>query len=79
MIKIAILGCGRIGKVHARATQANGDATLVAVVDAMPQTAAALAMDTGSEARSIEAIMASPDVDAVVIGTPTATHYDFIH
>ena len=29
--------------------------------------------------RDVDTIMASDDVDAVVIGTPTTTHYDLIH
>jgi len=79
MLNIALLGCGRIGQVHARAIKDNPDATVTAVADAMPAAAEALAAKTGAEVRSIDAIMVSPDVDAVVIGTPTTTHYDLIH
>ena len=79
MVRIALLGCGRIGQVHARAIKDNPDAVVTAVADAMPAAAEALATKTGAEVRSIEAIMASADVDAVVIGTPTTTHYDLIH
>ncbi len=79
MVKIALLGCGRIGQVHARAIKDNPDATVTAVADAMPPAAEALAEQTGSEVRSVDEIMASADVDAVVIGTPTTTHYDLIH
>ena len=79
MVNIALLGCGRIGQVHARAIKDNPDATVTAVADAMPAAAEALAAKSGAEVRGIEDIMASADVDAVVIGTPTTTHYDLIH
>ena len=73
-IRFALLGAGRIGKVHARAIAANPDATLVAVADAFPEAAAAIASAYGCDVRSIDAIAAAKDVDAVVICTPTTTH-----
>ncbi len=79
MLRIGILGCGRIGQVHARAVRNIDSAVVTAVADAFPQAAEALASYCGAEVRSIDAIMASDDVDAVVIGTPTTTHYDLIH
>ena len=78
MLKIGLLGCGRIGVVHAGSIKALDDAKVVAVADAIPAAAEALARDTGAELRSAEAILAADDIDAVVIGTPTDTHYDLI-
>jgi myo-inositol 2-dehydrogenase/D-chiro-inositol 1-dehydrogenase len=78
MLKIGILGCGRIGQVHARSIKGLDDATIVAVADALPGAAAALAADTGAEVRDAAAILTATDVDAVVIGTPTDTHFDLI-
>ena len=78
MLKIGLLGCGRIGQVHARSIRALDGAVVTAVADALPDAAASLAAATGAEARSAEAILASDDVDAVVIGTPTDTHFDLI-
>ena len=77
-LRFAVLGAGRIGKVHAKGVAANPDATLVAVADAMAPAAKALAGQYGCEVRSIEAILASKDIDAVVICTPTDTHADLI-
>jgi myo-inositol 2-dehydrogenase/D-chiro-inositol 1-dehydrogenase len=77
-VRFGLLGAGRIGKVHARAITANPDARLVAVADAMAPAAAALAEAYGAEVRSIEAIMAAGDVDAVAICTPTDMHADLI-
>ncbi len=79
MLNIAILGCGRIGQVHARTIKSMDRARVVAVADAFEAPANALAEAMGAEVRDIETIMASADVDAVVIGTPTTTHYDQIH
>ena len=78
MLRIGLLGCGRIGQVHARSIRALEGATVAAVADAVPEAARALAADTGAEVRSVEAILSAPDIDAVVIGTPTDSHFDQI-
>jgi len=79
MINIALLGCGRIGQVHARSLMGMENAQVAAVADAVPEAAAALAARTGAGAMAVEDILAASDIDAVVIGTPTTTHYDLIH
>lgn len=76
--QFALLGAGRIGKVHARAVSGNPDAVLVAVTDAMPAAAEAIAAQYGAEVRTLEAIEGAADIDAVVICTPTDTHADLI-
>jgi myo-inositol 2-dehydrogenase/D-chiro-inositol 1-dehydrogenase len=78
MLKIGILGCGRIGQVHARSIRNMGDARVVAVADAVAAAAAALAARTGAAVRPSGEIIGAADVDAVVIGTPTDTHSDLI-
>ncbi|MFT3973671.1 MAG: inositol 2-dehydrogenase [Amaricoccus sp.] len=77
-VRFAVLGAGRIGKVHAGAIAANPGARIVAVADAMAPAAEALAAQAGAEVRTIDAIEAASDVDAVVICTPTDTHADLI-
>lgn len=79
MLQIGLLGCGRIGQVHARSIKALDGARVQAVADAVPQAAEALARDAGAEVRSAEEVLGSADIDAVVIGTPTDTHFDLIH
>lgn len=76
--RLALLGAGRIGKVHARAIAADSRATLIAVADAIPEAAQALAASAGCDIRSIDDILNSDDVDAVIICTPTNTHADLI-
>ncbi|MEM1387719.1 MAG: inositol 2-dehydrogenase [Pseudomonadota bacterium] len=79
MLNLALLGCGRIGKVHARSAIALPDVRVAAVADAMPEAADALAASTGAAVMTPDAIFADAGIDAVVIGTPTTTHYDLIH
>ena len=77
-MKFGLLGAGRIGKVHAKAIAADPGAQQVAVADAMAPAAAAIAAQYGCEVRTIDAILAAKDIDAVVICTPTDTHADLI-
>lgn len=79
MTKIGLLGCGRIGQVHARSISQINGATITAVADAFAEPAQALARRTGAEIAEPLALIESPDVDAVIIGTPTDTHYELIH
>ena len=75
---IALLGAGRIGKVHAKAIAEDKRARLVAVADAMAPAAAAIAEATGAAVMTIDAIEADDSIDAVIICTPTNTHADLI-
>jgi myo-inositol 2-dehydrogenase / D-chiro-inositol 1-dehydrogenase len=77
-IRFALLGAGRIGKVHAKAITSNPEAKLVAVADAMPKAAEDIAARYGCAVRTIDEIAASAEIDAVVICTPTDTHADLI-
>ncbi|MEQ9246938.1 MAG: inositol 2-dehydrogenase [Nitratireductor sp.] len=77
-VNFALLGAGRIGKVHAKAIAGNADARLVAVADAFAEAAQAIADAYGCAVRSIEDIEADRRIDAVVICTPTDTHADLI-
>lgn len=79
MLNIGLLGCGRIGQVHAKSIQHIENARVTAVADAFPEPAAALAAQANAQVLSPEELIQSGDVDAVVIGTPTDTHYDLIH
>ncbi|AHD10504.1 inositol 2-dehydrogenase [Phaeobacter gallaeciensis] len=79
MLNIGLLGCGRIGQVHARSIGQLDGVRVTAVADAMPDAANALASKIGADVREASALITGDDVDAVVIGTPTDTHYDLIH
>ncbi|MFM2031744.1 MAG: hypothetical protein RLZZ297_509 [Chloroflexota bacterium] len=80
-LRIALLGAGRIGQVHARTiVQRVNGASLVAVADPMPGVAAALAERYGIATHSTDclALLAAPGIDAVMICTPTDTHAAYI-
>lgn len=77
-VRFGLLGAGRIGKVHAKAIGSNPKAKLVAVADPMADAANAIATQYGAEVRTIDTILASTDIDAVVVCTPTDTHADLI-
>ena len=79
MVNIGLLGCGRIGQVHALSLAKLASARLVAVADAVPAAARALADTSGAEVREPQAIIEAEDIDAVIVATPTTLHYDQIH
>jgi len=75
MVRVAVLGAGRIGQIHAANVAANRRANLVAVADPIEAAARSLADRLGCEASTnAEAMIARADIDAVVIGTPSDTH-----
>src|SRR5215471_14482877 len=79
MLRIAVLGCGRIGRMHAANIAAHPRARLAAVYDIDRQAAEAVA--TKHDVRAAEtavALFASTDVDAVLVATNTGTHADYI-
>jgi myo-inositol 2-dehydrogenase/D-chiro-inositol 1-dehydrogenase len=79
MVGIAVLGAGRIGKIHAANVAASKLATLVVVADPFADAAARLADELGAEAMTdCEAAIDRPDVAAIVIGTPTHTHINLM-
>jgi myo-inositol 2-dehydrogenase/D-chiro-inositol 1-dehydrogenase len=79
MLNIGILGCGRIGQVHGATLQGMTTGRVAAVSDFVPEAAMALGARLGAKVMSTEEILNDPSIDAVVIGTPTTTHYDIIH
>ena len=78
MLRIGVVGCGRIGQVHALSIQQTPHAELVAVADASMDVSGAAAQRFGVESRDVGEILSARDIDAVVIATSTATHFDMI-
>lgn len=79
MLNIGLLGCGRIGQVHGTTLKDIPTARVAAVSDFVPEAAEALALRLGAKVMSTDDILTDPSIDAVVVGTPTTTHYDIIH
>jgi myo-inositol 2-dehydrogenase/D-chiro-inositol 1-dehydrogenase len=79
MLRIAVLGCGRIGRMHAANIAAHPRAALASVYDVHRPSAEAVATAHGvAAAETAEAVFASADVDAVLVATVTPTHADYI-
>ncbi len=71
MLRVGIVGAGRIGAKRAHEVARAADARLVAVADANLQRAEALAKSYGARASSSwETVVAARDIDAVVVATP---------
>jgi len=79
MVRIAVLGCGRIGQMHAANIARHPRASLAMVYDIDGAAAEAVAEREGARAMaSAEEVLASPDADAVLIASATPTHADYI-
>ncbi len=77
-LRFGVLGAGRIGRVHSKAIASTPGARLVAIADPVAKAAHDMADAYGCDIRTIDAILNAPDIDAVVICTPTDTHADLI-
>jgi myo-inositol 2-dehydrogenase/D-chiro-inositol 1-dehydrogenase len=79
MLKVAVIGTGFIGSVHAKNIARHPGTELVAVCDANVEFAKKIAAVTGAEAvADIEEIFRKKDIQAVLIATPTNTHVDYL-
>ena len=79
MVGIALLGCGRIGQIHARNLARHRRARLVCVFDVRTEAAEQAAAELGARAaHSVEEVIADAEVSAVLIATPTDTHVALI-
>lgn len=79
MIGMAVLGCGRIGRLHARTVAGHPRARLVKVFDVSAQAAAAVAGELGvAVAAGLEEVLADAEVHGVLIASSTDTHVELI-
>jgi predicted dehydrogenase len=78
-IGFAIVGCGMIARFHARALAEVPDARLVALVSRREATAHAMAGELGLDctiATDLNAVLAHPDVQAIIVTTPSGAHLE---
>jgi myo-inositol 2-dehydrogenase/D-chiro-inositol 1-dehydrogenase len=74
-VRVALVGSGRIGRVHASAYAGVNRGRLVACTDELPEVAVAFGKEYGLEVESsLDAILAREDIDAVLIATPNWLH-----
>jgi myo-inositol 2-dehydrogenase / D-chiro-inositol 1-dehydrogenase len=79
MLKMAVIGTGFIGSVHARNIARHPGSELVAVNDTNFEFAKKAAAATGARAvAEIADIFENKEIEAVVIGTPTNTHVEYL-
>ena len=70
MIRFSVLGCGRIGTMHARNLARHPQARLTSVFDVVTAAADRMAAELGVKAAaSIEEVLRDTEVDAVLIAT----------
>jgi len=79
LIRFALLGCGRIGRVHADSIDVHPEAELAWVYDPIESAALDVAERYGAEsAPTVGSAIDNPSVDAVVIASATPTHVDLL-
>ncbi|RRD30667.1 inositol 2-dehydrogenase [Actinomyces bowdenii] len=75
MLRIAVIGAGRIGQVHARTIAAHPRAELALVCDPAQGAAKDLADLHGARScQDVEEVFSDPAIDAVIVGSPTPLH-----
>jgi myo-inositol 2-dehydrogenase / D-chiro-inositol 1-dehydrogenase len=79
-LRVAVIGVGRIGRMHAGLLAARvPGAALAAVCDAAPDAARAVGDELGvNVAVGVDDVLGAEDVDAVAICSSTPTHADLI-
>jgi myo-inositol 2-dehydrogenase/D-chiro-inositol 1-dehydrogenase len=78
MVKLALLGAGRIGNIHGRNVLLNPEAQLVALYDPYQANADSLSEALGCAQMTSEQIFADPTIDGVLVCSATDTHADLI-
>ena len=78
MLKIGLLGAGRIGQVHAMAIAGHEGSELATISDVHASIAEELAAKYDAKVKSSHEIIADDSIDAVLIATSTDTHSDLI-
>jgi len=79
MVGMAVLGCGRIGRIHAGNLARHPRAKLVAIFDVANDVARQTATELGVKcAASFDEVWADSEIAAVLIATPTDTHVPLI-
>ena len=73
-LRLAVVGVGHLGRIHARLAAALPEIELVAIVDSRPEARAAVAAETGARPVA-EYRELFGEVDAAVVATPTFSHH----
>ncbi len=74
-LRIAVVGAGHLGKIHAKLVQQIPDVQLVGVVDPVDSNRLAMAKAWSVPTYS-DVAQVMENIDAAIIATPTKTHFD---
>ena len=77
--RLALVGCGQIGRLHAERIVADGRARIVALCDPLPANAARLRDEFARDAQlftSIDELLAGCAFETAVVCTPTNQHFE---
>lgn len=77
MLDIALVGAGRIGRIHAANVSMEPRLRLKYVIDQVPAAAEVVAETTGASPVSMEWALDDPAVRGVVVASATDTHLDY--
>ena len=79
MVRLGVIGCGRIGRVHADSIDVHPRAELAHVYDPFEDVAREVGARFGAEwGTDVDAVIEDPSIDAVVVASPTPTHVDLL-
>lgn len=76
MIPVAVVGAGRIGRIHARNVALHKELFLAGIADPVNASADAAAAETGAPVLTFDAILADSAIKGVIIASPTLHHLD---
>ena len=74
--KVALVGAGRMGALHAANVVRSPRLTLAAIADHNRSLAEDLAQSTGAAVSTIEEILADGSIEAVLVASSTSSHLD---
>jgi myo-inositol 2-dehydrogenase / D-chiro-inositol 1-dehydrogenase len=75
--KIALIGAGRIGRIHGANVVAHPHLALSHIVDPLAENAEAAARDLGGRVSDLDTVLADSSVAGVIVASSTDTHLDY--
>jgi myo-inositol 2-dehydrogenase/D-chiro-inositol 1-dehydrogenase len=78
VVRLALIGAGRIGRLHGRAIASSERVRLTAVVEPSDAAAAQVATPDVRRASDVAGLLSHGDFDAAVVAAPSAMHVEFV-
>jgi myo-inositol 2-dehydrogenase / D-chiro-inositol 1-dehydrogenase len=78
VVRLALIGAGRIGRLHARAIESSEEVTLTAVAEPSDEAAAEVVRPGIRRAVDVAGLLREGDFEAAVIAAPSATHVELV-